>query len=117
MSESRWYTHGPSGIEYYASGGLTIDRVIFRRWNDVARVDERVSVHWTEATKWADADPCGGLGLCGVMLSDGREAFATGRYFNANHPANKGQHGLCAVHVGAYESEWMRFPLRKEKVA
>lgn len=101
-----WYTSKQDGgIEYKAEGEVgsmvTIDRVLFQRFNVEAGVRETVSIHWTEAFKWADFDPCGGLGISGVKLSDGRECFASGRWF-ANDDG-----GLAAVHVGCYGDAWM----------
>jgi hypothetical protein len=103
----------PYVIEYT----LPIQRVVFERFNKEAGVSERVSIHWTEAFKWADSDPCGGLSLCAVQLADGSECFAKGRYFNPEHPANKGQHGLCAIHVGAYGDACMWRVLRSHDPA
>ncbi len=101
----QWHKTGE--IEYRAkndgaafSRSLTISEVIFARYNDQAKIRESVHVHWTEAFKWADADPCGGLGLTGVVMSDGSRCFASGRYRRSG--------GLCAVHVGAYGDAWMR---------
>jgi len=86
---------------------LTVEYVAFQRFNETAKVSEEVRVHWTEAFRWADHDPCGGLALCAVYLSDGSRCFASGLYFNPHNPANQGQHGLSQVVVGAYGSSWL----------
>lgn len=119
---SQWYTsEQDGGISYYcqryttnrdgyeAKASLTIDRVIFDRFNSEAGVREKVSIHWTEAFRWADFDPCGGLGLSGVLLSDGRECFASGLYFSG------GDGGLAEVVVGAYGSTWMKRAKKVER--
>ena len=110
-----WYTSTQDcgTISYLASKSedakysLTVDRVIFDRYNVEAHVREEVSIHWTQAFKWSDFDPCGGLGCCGVILSDGSRCFASGRYFPTG--------GLAAVHVGCYGNAWLKRERRPER--
>lgn len=120
MESETWYTStlDCGGISYlartYQNDGLdqtvTVDRVNFSRFNTDAHVREIVSIHWSEAFKWADYDPCGGLSIDSVTLTNGSKTFASGLYFGAGH---KDQHsreksGLCAVVVGCYGRPWLK---------
>lgn len=110
--QSQWYTYTGvySKIEYYAdvqevNGQLkteTIEKVGFERFNAEAGIMEMVWVHWTNAFQWADADPCGGLGLKMVKWASGGETFASGLYFNDD------KSGLAEVVVGCYGSSKMK---------
>lgn len=124
-----WYTStlDCGGISYlakaYETDGrtktLTVERVVFSRYNTTAHVREEVVVHWSEAFKWADYDPSGGLGLSAVIMSDGTKTFASGRYYGTGHPdANSRENsGLCEIIVGCYGSAWVKRakrPVRNE---
>lgn len=125
-TEINWYTStlDCGGISYRASkiddrDSLTIDKVVFSRYNELAGVREEVAVHWGEAFRWADFDPCGGLGLSSVILSDGSKCFASGLYYGGGHPdeytSERG--GLAEVVVGCYGTSWMKRakrPVRNE---
>lgn len=105
-AKETWYeSTQDGGISYKAvtleSGKtVTVERVVFERFNKDSGIREQVSIHWTEAFKWADFDPCGGLGIMKVQLSDGTTPFASGRYF-----ANG---GLESVVVGCYGTAWLK---------
>lgn len=109
----KWYSSTQDGgIEYRAysdkeGNSITIDRVYFDRFNSKSGIREVVSIHWTETFKWADFDSCGGLGVSMVKMSDGRETFASGRYFRDG--------GLAAVHVGCYGDAWLKRPCKVKR--
>lgn len=130
METIEWYTSklDCGTISYRASkrddgkfsSSLTVKQVVFERFNTTAHVTEEVMVHWSNAFKWADYDPCGGLGVTAVILSDGSRCFASGRYFREG--------GMAAVHVGCYGDAWLKrdrkperdehgFPIRKAVAA
>lgn len=89
------------GFEYLIEDGMTVDRVEFRRYNEAAGIDEIVSIHWTKVFKWADADKCGGLRLCGIVFTNGQRRVASGRFFT------RGDNGTLAE-VWSCNKTWMR---------
>ncbi len=106
MSSTKWYETDPAivgieGVSERRDTDSTIERVIFSRWNDSAKVREMVSVHVGEVWAWADADPCGGLGLSFVEWADGKRTFARGLYYHDD------ESGLAQVVVGCYGSAWL----------
>lgn len=123
---SQWYTSqlDCGGISYWClrpeggeGVGLTVQRVIFDRFNVAAGVRERVSVHWSEAFRWADFDPCGGMGVSMVELSDGSKCFASGMYYGTGHKDEytREQSGLAEVIVGCYGSPWLKRAKRPKR--
>lgn len=138
MSKVEWFTStlDCGGISYRAStferDGMrvtrTVAQVIFSRFNKAAGIQEEVCVHWSQAFKWADADECGGLGLSGVILSDGSKCFASGLYYGTAHKDEYSREngGLAEVVVGCYGEAWVKrakrpkrdehgFPIREPK--
>lgn len=115
----KWHTSDCDGGISYASvtlnrngreETLAIRDVVFKRWNDAAKVTEMVHVHWQNAFKWSDADPCGGLDVAAIIWTDGNWTFASGLYFGQGHKDeySRQMSGLSAVVVGCNGSVMLK---------
>lgn len=128
-AKKEWFTSSLDcgGISYQVTTtekegvtkNISVDRVVFERFNKDSGIREEVSIHWSECFKWADFDPCGGLGIKAVIWSDGTRTYASGMYYGESHPdaESRLKSGLAEVVAGCYGSAVLKRtkrPLRDE---